>query len=64
MDYELFFKQSVDTIKAEGRYRVFANLERQAGNFPHAINRRSDAAKEAPPMDDEGTAADSTLLTP
>ena len=46
MDYELFFKQSVDTIKAEGRYRVFANLERQAGNYPHAINRRPDAVEE------------------
>ena len=46
MDYELFFKQSVDTIKAEGRYRVFANLERQAGNYPHAINRRLDTAEE------------------
>ena len=46
MDYEFFFKQSVDTIKAEGRYRVFANLERQVGNYPYAINRRLDAAEE------------------
>ena len=45
MDYESFFKQSVDTIKNEGRYRVFANLERQAGNYPHAINRRADATE-------------------
>ncbi len=45
MDYESFFKQSVDTIKDEGRYRVFANLERQAGNYPHAINRRADATE-------------------
>jgi len=45
MDYESFFKQSVDTIKNEGRYRVFANLERRAGNYPHAINRRADATE-------------------
>ena len=45
MDYESFFKQSVDTIKNEGRYRVFANLERQAGNYPYAINRRMDATE-------------------
>ena len=45
MDYESFFKQSVDTIKDEGRYRVFANLERQAGNYPHAINRLADATE-------------------
>ena len=45
MDYRAFFQNSVDTIKAEGRYRVFADLARQAGNFPHAVNRR-DEGKE------------------
>lgn len=46
MDYEAFFKQSVDQIKAEGRYRVFADLERHAGNYPHATNRRPGASEE------------------
>ena len=46
MDYESFFKQSVDQIKSEGRYRVFADLQRHAGNFPHATNRRPDATEE------------------
>ena len=46
MDYEAFFKKSVEQIKSEGRYRIFADLERHAGNYPHATNRRPDAIKE------------------
>jgi 5-aminolevulinate synthase len=39
MDYEGYFKGRLDHLKAEGRYRVFANLERDRGNFPHATWR-------------------------
>jgi 5-aminolevulinate synthase len=35
-DYTKCFKEAIDTIKAEGRYRVFRNMTRQCGNFPHA----------------------------
>lgn len=38
MNYEEFFGESIDRLKSEGRYRVFAELERHAGDFPHATN--------------------------
>ncbi len=36
MNYEDFFKAKIADLHKEGRYRVFAELERQAGNFPRA----------------------------
>ena len=40
MDYEKFFADKIGDLKKEGRYRVFADLERSAGKFPHAVNHR------------------------
>jgi 5-aminolevulinate synthase len=36
MDYEGQFAAAVDAIRAEGRYRVFCDLVRQAGHYPRA----------------------------
>jgi len=42
MDYRSAFKASVARVRAEGRYRVFANLRRVKGQFPRARLRTDD----------------------
>lgn len=37
MDYSQFFSTALDRLHDERRYRVFADLERIAGRFPHAV---------------------------
>jgi 5-aminolevulinate synthase len=38
MDFARHFQSQLDTLKAEGNYRIFADLERQCGAFPRAQN--------------------------
>ena len=37
MDYSKFFSAALSRLHDERRYRVFADLERIAGRFPHAV---------------------------
>jgi len=45
MDYEKIFADAIAAIKDEGRYRVFADISRERGNFPRAV--RHDAGDNA-----------------
>ncbi len=46
MDFEAFFKSELDGLHEEGRYRVFADLERHRGNFPRATRHTDKGTKE------------------
>ncbi|MFD1746457.1 5-aminolevulinate synthase [Rhizobium helianthi] len=46
MDFEAFFKGELDSLHQEGRYRVFADLERHRGNFPRATRHTPEGKRD------------------
>ena len=46
MDFQGFFTQELDTLRHEGNYRIFAELERQRGSFPKATRYTDDGTEE------------------
>ena len=44
--YESLFDNALEALKKEGRYRVFADLERRVGEAPYAFYRNGDEIKK------------------
>ncbi len=46
MDFEAFFKGQLEGLHEEGRYRVFADIERHAGSFPKATRHTENGTQD------------------
>ncbi|UHC15033.1 5-aminolevulinate synthase [Methylobacterium currus] len=46
MDYEAMFSAALQGLHREGRYRIFTDLERQAGRFPYATQHGAHGTRE------------------
>jgi 5-aminolevulinate synthase len=46
MDFEAYFRGELDALHQEGRYRVFADLERHRGSFPRATRHTPEGQRE------------------
>ena len=46
MQYEAFFRRQLGALRNEGRYRIFADLERRVGEYPRATYRRDGGSTE------------------
>ena len=45
MDYNAYLDTAIGRLHEEGRYRTFIDIERERGQFPHAIWRKPDGSK-------------------
>ncbi|WP_439544688.1 5-aminolevulinate synthase [Sandarakinorhabdus sp.] len=46
MDYESHFRDALDGLKERGNYRVFAELQRHQGDYPHATRYLPDGSTQ------------------
>ncbi len=46
MNYEAYFRDSLEALREEGNYRIFADLERQRGQFPRATRHGPDGTQD------------------
>ncbi len=46
MNYEALFNERISALREEGRYRIFADIERQVGLFPRAKLHQEDDLRE------------------
>ncbi len=46
MDYTAGLDKALQALHEEGRYRTFIDIEREKGNFPHAVWRKPDGTEQ------------------
>ncbi len=46
INYLEYFKKNLKNLKDDGNYRIFADLEKLAGNFPKALNYKENSVSE------------------
>ncbi len=46
MDYRARFAAALEALHTEGRYRVFADIKRDCGSFPHAVKYEGDTTRK------------------
>ncbi|MCO4846419.1 MAG: 5-aminolevulinate synthase [Yoonia sp.] len=46
MDYEAMLSDAIESLHVEGRYRTFIDIERERGQYPHAVWTRPDGEKQ------------------
>ena len=46
MNYEKFFLENINSIKNQGLYRTFADIERESGSFPYALKHQDGKAEK------------------
>lgn len=46
MNYDSLFSAQLDALRDEGNYRVFADLERERGSFPKALNHHQGGQRD------------------
>ncbi len=46
MDFDTFFSDELQKVREEGRYRVFTEIERHRGSFPHATRYVNDGTQD------------------
>ena len=46
MDYNAHLDQALNRLHQEGRYRTFIDIEREKGNFPHAVWNKPDGTQQ------------------
>ncbi len=46
MDFDALFEAQLDDLKADGNYRIFAEMERKCGAFPKALNHHNGEVRD------------------